>query len=382
MDGDNNLERWVSHDINEELAAVGSNADVQVVVLADRGPRLQHRGRRLDGHTRVQRHQGHARDAGERRRGLGRAGHGLAPDAHRLRHLGARELPVPAHGPLLLGPRLGLVARLHDARRDQQRHAGHGRDQAIDGGRVRGGHGRHGHLPRPDDRGAGHLPGLRQGAGRERGLHRVHGRRLRAGARQAAGRPRHGGRRAGEDHGGLVPHRARPLDPGELGGRAGLALGPARAPGGPARVEAPRGDEEAPARLRRGVPAGRHRAVRRPDERGPLRRRRAAPPQRRLADPPAHLRGRHEGGRPGRAVRVEHTGRGASARHRHLLARRARAARPRARARSPGGTSPTTARSSSSRGSRPGRTSSSTGAAERPVGPWPARAPSGMLAAQ
>jgi hypothetical protein len=38
MDGDNNLERWVSHDIDQELAAVGSNADVQVVALADRGP--------------------------------------------------------------------------------------------------------------------------------------------------------------------------------------------------------------------------------------------------------------------------------------------------------------------------------------------------------
>jgi hypothetical protein len=38
MDGDNNLERWVSHDIDQELAAVGSNADVQGVVLADRAP--------------------------------------------------------------------------------------------------------------------------------------------------------------------------------------------------------------------------------------------------------------------------------------------------------------------------------------------------------
>ena len=38
MDGDNDLERWVTHDIDQELAAVGSNADVQVVVLADRTP--------------------------------------------------------------------------------------------------------------------------------------------------------------------------------------------------------------------------------------------------------------------------------------------------------------------------------------------------------
>jgi len=36
MDGDNNLEPWVARDIDEELAAVGSSADVQVVVLADR----------------------------------------------------------------------------------------------------------------------------------------------------------------------------------------------------------------------------------------------------------------------------------------------------------------------------------------------------------
>jgi hypothetical protein len=38
MDGDNNLERWVIHDLERELAAVGSNADVQAVVLADRTP--------------------------------------------------------------------------------------------------------------------------------------------------------------------------------------------------------------------------------------------------------------------------------------------------------------------------------------------------------
>jgi hypothetical protein len=40
MDGDNDLERWVSRDIDKELAAVGSSADVQVAVLADRGPRF------------------------------------------------------------------------------------------------------------------------------------------------------------------------------------------------------------------------------------------------------------------------------------------------------------------------------------------------------
>jgi len=38
MDGDNDLERWVTHDIDRELAAAGSTADVQVVVLADRNP--------------------------------------------------------------------------------------------------------------------------------------------------------------------------------------------------------------------------------------------------------------------------------------------------------------------------------------------------------
>ena len=34
---DSNLEPWVTHDIDKEMAAVGSDADVQVVVLADRG---------------------------------------------------------------------------------------------------------------------------------------------------------------------------------------------------------------------------------------------------------------------------------------------------------------------------------------------------------
>jgi hypothetical protein len=37
MDGDNDLEPWVTHDLDREMAAVGSNADVQVVALADRG---------------------------------------------------------------------------------------------------------------------------------------------------------------------------------------------------------------------------------------------------------------------------------------------------------------------------------------------------------
>jgi hypothetical protein len=37
MAGDNNLEPWLTHDIDKEMAAVGSNADVQIVALADRG---------------------------------------------------------------------------------------------------------------------------------------------------------------------------------------------------------------------------------------------------------------------------------------------------------------------------------------------------------
>jgi hypothetical protein len=37
MDGDNSLEPWITRDIDRELAATGSNADVQVVALADRG---------------------------------------------------------------------------------------------------------------------------------------------------------------------------------------------------------------------------------------------------------------------------------------------------------------------------------------------------------
>lgn len=36
MDGDNDLEPWIIHDLEKELGAVGSNADVQVVALADR----------------------------------------------------------------------------------------------------------------------------------------------------------------------------------------------------------------------------------------------------------------------------------------------------------------------------------------------------------
>jgi len=38
MNGDNNLEKYVTPDIEKELAQVGSNADVKVIVLADRIP--------------------------------------------------------------------------------------------------------------------------------------------------------------------------------------------------------------------------------------------------------------------------------------------------------------------------------------------------------
>ncbi len=38
MSGDNNLEDYIAKDIDLELAGAGSNADVQIVALADRGP--------------------------------------------------------------------------------------------------------------------------------------------------------------------------------------------------------------------------------------------------------------------------------------------------------------------------------------------------------
>ena len=38
MSGDNNLEDYITKDLELELAAAGSNADVQIVALADRGP--------------------------------------------------------------------------------------------------------------------------------------------------------------------------------------------------------------------------------------------------------------------------------------------------------------------------------------------------------
>ena len=43
---DSDLEPWVTHDIDKEMAAVGSDADVQVVALADRG-RFPNRDRRF-----------------------------------------------------------------------------------------------------------------------------------------------------------------------------------------------------------------------------------------------------------------------------------------------------------------------------------------------
>ena len=38
MSGDNNLERYISSDLETELAVPGSGASVQVTALADRGP--------------------------------------------------------------------------------------------------------------------------------------------------------------------------------------------------------------------------------------------------------------------------------------------------------------------------------------------------------
>jgi len=42
MDGDNDLENWVIHDIEHELGRAGSNSDVNVLVLADRIPGYSH----------------------------------------------------------------------------------------------------------------------------------------------------------------------------------------------------------------------------------------------------------------------------------------------------------------------------------------------------
>ena len=78
MDGDQDLtptdldlEPWVTHDIDKEMAAVGSDADVQVVALADRG-RLPQRGRRLvDRGPHLPRHEGHDGHRRERRGRLG-----------------------------------------------------------------------------------------------------------------------------------------------------------------------------------------------------------------------------------------------------------------------------------------------------------------------
>src|SRR5690349_14544151 len=43
MSGDNNLEEYIVNDLEQELGAVGSSAQVQVVALADRGPKYDTR---------------------------------------------------------------------------------------------------------------------------------------------------------------------------------------------------------------------------------------------------------------------------------------------------------------------------------------------------
>ena len=56
MSGDNNLEEYVVKDLELELGGAGSNADVQIVALADRGPGLRHEPWRLADHQALPRH--------------------------------------------------------------------------------------------------------------------------------------------------------------------------------------------------------------------------------------------------------------------------------------------------------------------------------------
>ena len=55
VSGDNNLE-YVVKDLELELGGAGSNADVQIVALADRGAGLRHQSRRLADDQALPRH--------------------------------------------------------------------------------------------------------------------------------------------------------------------------------------------------------------------------------------------------------------------------------------------------------------------------------------
>ncbi len=76
IDGDNNLEDYVVKDIETELSALGSNAGVNVVAIADRGPGYDTQPRRLADDQGLLLHAGHARRRGQRGGRLGRAQHG------------------------------------------------------------------------------------------------------------------------------------------------------------------------------------------------------------------------------------------------------------------------------------------------------------------
>ena len=80
MSGDNNLEDYIVKDLELELAAVGSTANVQITALADRGPGYDKS--RGDWQTTKLYHvtQGMLADAAQRRRRLGRAQHGRPAD--------------------------------------------------------------------------------------------------------------------------------------------------------------------------------------------------------------------------------------------------------------------------------------------------------------
>ena len=247
MDGDNDLEKWVAHDIDEELGAVGSNADVQVVVLADRV-------------------RGYSTADGDWTGSLAfNVGKGMkATPENAVADWGERDMGSPQTlTDFVTWARASYPSRrtalffwdhgwgwwpgytMHDVTSndtldmDEIRRA----MEAVDGVDMVGMDTCLGQTIEVQATFRGFADALAASED-SIGYTGVEYAEVVAGLQA---RPRHGRRRSGHGGGGLVPHRARPLDAGEFGGRAGLALGQARATGRSARLEAARRHEEAPA---------------------------------------------------------------------------------------------------------------------------------------
>ena len=115
MSGDNNIEDYIVKDIELELAAVGSTAEVQVVALADRGPGYDRSYG--DWQTTKLFHVTRGMTAAPENAvaDWGGAQHGQSPNARRFRNLDPEQFTRTALCPVFLGAWVELASGVRHA---------------------------------------------------------------------------------------------------------------------------------------------------------------------------------------------------------------------------------------------------------------------------